>query len=96
MTLMRLAAALALLSTVASAQTPVGVFDHHADVGRVRRPGSALYDPQWQEYMIAGSGQNMWDARDDFHFVADALPLAASIDAALAANAASDARPYVI
>ena len=61
--------ALALFSTVAAAQAPVGLFDAHSDVGRVRRPGSALYDPQYQEYMIAGSGQNMWDARDDFHFV---------------------------
>ena len=69
MTLMRLTAALALLSTVASAQTPVGVFNDHTDVGRVRRPGSASYDPQSQEYRIAGSGQNMWDARDDFQFV---------------------------
>lgn len=37
-----------------------------------------------------------WDARDDFAFVADALPLAESIDAALESNAASVARPYVI
>lgn len=41
-------------------------------------------------------GRLYWDARDDFAFVADALPLAESIDAALASNAASDARPYVI
>jgi microcystin degradation protein MlrC len=41
-------------------------------------------------------GRLYWDARDDFAFVADALPLAESIDAALAANAASVARPYVI
>jgi microcystin degradation protein MlrC len=37
-----------------------------------------------------------WDARDGFAFVADALPLSESIDAALASNAASAARPYVI
>lgn len=34
-----------------------------------------------------------WDARDDFAFVADALPLAESIDAALAATGE---RPYLI
>ena len=41
-------------------------------------------------------GRLYWDARDDFAFVADALPLRESIDAALASNAASTARPYVI
>ena len=52
---------------VLGAQSPVGVFVAHTDVGKSR--GSASYDPQQQTYLIAGSGQNMWDARDDFHFV---------------------------
>jgi len=51
------------------AQSPVGVFDGQADVGRVRLPGSTSYDSQRQTYLIAGSGQNMWDDRDDFHLV---------------------------
>ena len=58
----------ALLSGVAKAQT-VGIFDTQADIGRVRKPGSAYYDPQLQGYLVAGSGQNMWTTRDDFHFV---------------------------
>src|SRR5438093_13754952 len=45
----------------------VGIFANHTEVGRAR--GSASYDPQQQTYLVAGSGQNMWDARDDFHFV---------------------------
>ena len=52
-----------------SAQTPVGVFDAHSDVGQVRRTGSVSYDLQSQSYTIAGSGQNMWETRDDFQFV---------------------------
>jgi len=60
---------LVLSFTVAAAQTPVGLFDGHSDVGRVRRAGAVSYDPERQEYVIAGSGQNMWDDRDDFHFV---------------------------
>jgi hypothetical protein len=63
-------AALAVLcATAVQAPSPVGVFDGHGDVGHVQRPGSASYDRQRQEYAIAGSGQNMWDDRDDFHFV---------------------------
>src|SRR5881397_2607092 len=52
---------------VLGAQGPVGVFATHTEVGRAR--GSASYDPQRQTYLVAGSGQNMWGSRDDFHFV---------------------------
>src|SRR2546425_10495693 len=62
---------LVLTSTVCGdvrgAQGPVGIFPTHSGVGRAR--GSASYAPQRQTYLIAGSGHNMWDARDDFHLV---------------------------
>ena len=51
------------------AQTHLGIFDGQSDIGRARASGSATYDPQRQEYVVAGSGQNMWTDRDDFHFV---------------------------
>ena len=57
------------LLALLSAQMPIGVFDAHSDVGRVRHAGSVTYDTQSQSYTIAGSGQNMWEARDDFQFV---------------------------
>jgi|SRR5579859_196923 len=47
----------------------LGVFDGHGDVGHVRRAGTVSYDPARQEYLISGSGQNMWSDRDDFQFV---------------------------
>jgi len=59
----------ALFSEVGGAQTPIGSFDGHSDVGRVRRAGGVSYDPEQQGYTISGSGQNMWDDRDDFHFL---------------------------
>ena len=59
----------ALIAASASAQTPVGIFDAQTDVGRTQHPGSTSYDPHLQQYVIAGSGQNMWSQRDDFHFV---------------------------
>ena len=58
----------ASLGSVARAQTPIGVFASQADVGSARS-GAASYDPQTQEYALTGSGRNMWDVRDDFHFV---------------------------
>jgi TolB protein len=56
-----------LLTLIVATHGPVGVFADHTDVGRAR--GSVAYDAQQQTYLIAGSGQNMWDTRDDFHFV---------------------------
>ena len=58
-----------LFGGVAGAQAPLGIFDAQTDVGRARDPGPASYDQQRQAYLIAGSGQNMWGERDDFHFV---------------------------
>ena len=63
------ALSLALFSEIVSAQSPVGIFDAQTDVGRARGSGSASYDQQRQAYLVAGSGQNMWNDRDDFHFV---------------------------
>jgi len=57
----------AVLACILGAQGPIGIFTTHTNVGRAT--GTASYDPQQQMYTIAGSGQNMWDTRDDFHFV---------------------------
>jgi len=57
----------AVLACILGAQGPIGIFTAHTNVGRAT--GTASYDPQQQMYTIAGSGQNMWDTRDDFHFV---------------------------
>ena len=57
----------AVLACILGAQGPIGIFTAHTNVGRAT--GTASYDPQRQMYTIAGSGQNMWDTRDDFHFV---------------------------
>ncbi len=59
----------AFFGDLAAAQSPVGIFNAQTDIGRVRRSGSASYDPHRQTYLVAGSGQNMWNDRDDFHFV---------------------------
>ena len=56
------------VSDIAHAQISLGLFEGQTDIGRAR-PGSASYDPRRQSYVIAGSGRNMWDDRDDFRFV---------------------------
>src|SRR5688572_31510285 len=57
------------IATTVGAQSRVGIFDGQTDVGRVQRRGAASYDASRKTYRIAGSSQNMWDDRDDFHFV---------------------------
>ena len=47
----------------------VGIFDGETDIGHVSRPGTLSFDPALEHYRVAGSGQNMWNDRDDFHFV---------------------------
>jgi TolB protein len=66
---MTIAISFAVFGTTLGAQTAVGAFDSQSDIGRVRHAGSGSYDSQRQAYLIAGSGQNMWGERDDFHFV---------------------------
>src|SRR5206468_11120582 len=56
-----------LFALVLGTPVSVGVFTAQTDVGRGR--GSVSYDAQQHTYLIAGSGQNMWDTRDDFHFL---------------------------
>jgi hypothetical protein len=52
-----------------NAATSIGVFENHADVGAVLRPGTVTFDADKQSYTISGSGENMWFARDAFHYV---------------------------
>lgn len=69
----RRAAALLLLTLLAAAtavaQTSTGEFEGQADVGGARAPRPARFDPRTETYAVAGSGTNMWGARDEFHFV---------------------------
>src|SRR4051812_10542624 len=47
----------------------LGVFESHGDVGGPRREGSVEFDSGRRSYLIAGGGENMWFAKDAFHFV---------------------------
>jgi Tol biopolymer transport system component len=54
---------------LAQAQTPIGLFTGHTDVGTVLHPGSVQYDAARHEYTISGSGENVWATSDAFQFV---------------------------
>jgi TolB protein len=63
------ALSLALFSEVVGAQSTLGIFEGQTEIGGGKGLGSTAYEPRRQTYLIAGSGQNMWNDRDDFHFV---------------------------
>jgi hypothetical protein len=58
-----------LTSIPGLSQSRLGAFAGQSDVGNPSMAGAAMYDPQNQEYTIEGSGTNMWQGRDEFHFV---------------------------
>ncbi|HEY9048957.1 MAG TPA: hypothetical protein VIN08_23820, partial [Ohtaekwangia sp.] len=51
------------------AQSPVGVFDTHADIGAPKIAGDALYNSTDQQYTLKGAGYNIWFGRDEFHYL---------------------------
>ena len=57
------------MHTTTAQNTAPGIFEGHQDIGKVILPGSALYDPETQEYRMEGSGKNTWFDRDEFHFL---------------------------
>jgi len=48
---------------------PMGLFDHHQDVGDPKIKGSVVYNEQDQTYTMSGAGINMWTNVDQFHFL---------------------------
>ncbi len=48
---------------------PMGIFDESSDIGSVKIVGSTTYDRESQVYVVNGSGANMWEDRDEAHFV---------------------------
>src|SRR5262249_30962153 len=61
----------ATVVTNVSAQNPsetLGIFESHGDVGTLLHPSNFAYDPGRQTYTITASGENVWFAKDNFHF----------------------------
>jgi TolB protein len=70
--MLRIIAALILsfffVTSFCQAQTTVGIFENHSDIGAVLHPGTASFDASKRTYTLAGSGENMWSTADAFQF----------------------------
>lgn len=51
------------------AQTNLGIFEEHTDIGAVLKPGSAQYNASTHQYELSGSGYNIWFDHDEFHYL---------------------------
>ncbi len=51
------------------AQSTIGLFDNHLDIGEVENPGFVSFQEEKQVYTIGGSGKNMWFGEDEFHYL---------------------------
>ena len=58
-----------LIACTVRAQSSIGIFDGHSDVGSVLHAGTANYDAAKKIYTLTGSGENMWGTHDEFQFV---------------------------
>jgi hypothetical protein len=60
---------LILAGMAMSQSSGAGQFESHGDIGSTRTAGSVKFDAAKGEYLVGGSGENMWFASDAFHFV---------------------------
>jgi TolB protein len=50
------------------AQSDLGVFEDHSDIGKPGKAGAAVFVPETGQYLIAGGGYNIWFGRDEAHW----------------------------
>jgi TolB protein len=62
-----------LMQLTYSQNNPIGVFQHNADIGQPKLPGSATYDSATQTYTIKGAGYNIWGQRDEHRYLYNKL-----------------------
>jgi TolB protein len=54
--------------TQAATPAALGLFESAGDVGQVKPPGSAAFNPDKNEYRLTAAADNIWGASDSFHF----------------------------
>lgn len=57
------------MSALNSFSQKIGVFDGQTDIGKILHRGSGTFNPTTGDYLLSGSGTNIWFTHDDFHYV---------------------------
>jgi TolB protein len=50
-----------------NAQSSIGLFENHTDIGPVLNKGDAVYNSSTRTYTLTGSGENIWFKKDELH-----------------------------
>jgi len=58
-----------IVNCISANAQKIGVFDGQGDVGTNVKPGVGTFIPESGQYVISGSGENVWADHDEFHFV---------------------------
>ncbi|MBJ6144785.1 TolB family protein [Hymenobacter sp. BT559] len=61
--------ALGLVAFLHASAQQLGVFEGQQDIGSAARPGTATYTAATQQYVVTGSGANVWGDHDELHYV---------------------------
>ena len=59
---------LAPFSTASQQVVDLDLFEGRTDIGKIKIPGAAKFDAEKKELRLTGSGTNIWDKEDAFHF----------------------------
>ena len=57
-----------LIVTITLAQSPVGIFSNHVDIGKPKLAGNTVFNTEDQSYSLKGGGYNIWFGRDEFQY----------------------------
>jgi TolB protein len=60
---------LAIFTPLSAQVKSMGDFENHSDIGNIKVKGTAEYMPGSQEYILSGSGSNIWFDHDAFQFL---------------------------
>src|SRR5690349_12365841 len=63
-----LLAIISLWWVVVPAQSPVGIFSNHADIGKPKITGNVVFNSTDQSYALKAGGYNIWFGRDEFRY----------------------------
>jgi TolB protein len=55
--------------SIGTAYSSMGGFEEEINIGKIKFPGSAVYNSENNSYLITGSGENIWFNEDAFFFV---------------------------
>lgn len=61
------------VSFICNGQNSVGIFDNHQDIGKPIIAGDVTYNKEDQNYILKGSGYNIWFGHDEFHYAYNKL-----------------------